>query len=343
MKMDRELPDVLGAGRLMSKHSAVDVEGHLRAPGVAGVQFRPTRPVPHEDGHVTEVARASWAELVNPIVQVHITTTLAGRVRAWGLHPRGTDRLFVVSGLVKLVVFDGRNDSPTLGRWSEFVVSEKEPGPPDRAAQPLPRLEEHRERRGGHHQHARPDVRLRAAGRARPAVGFAGRARDHSLRVVSGHASSGTTSMSTSARPARFCIGSRHSRPHRGRWKPTTMPSSAGPSIGATAKHRRAVRGVLDRVRRIASVDVERQRRSEVRLRESQHADAQRESPGDARVDEVARVRIGSGPAIRAEHRVALGRVPVEPRRRVVHAEATWRVDERRLRRAQPLVARLRR
>ena len=128
MTIDRDLPDVLGAGRLLSKHSAVDAEGSLRSPLVAGVQFRPTRPVPHEDGHVTEVARASWAEIVDPIVQVHITTTLAGRVRAWGLHPRGTDRLFVVSGLVKIVVFDGRNDSPTLGRWSEFVVSEKNPG-----------------------------------------------------------------------------------------------------------------------------------------------------------------------------------------------------------------------
>ena len=128
MTTDRPLPDVLGAEILGSKHSAVDAGGNLRSPRVAGVEFRPTRPVPHEDGHVTEVARASWPEIAAPIVQVHVTTTFAGRVRAWGLHPRGTDRLFVVSGLVKLVVFDGRKDSPTVGRWSEFVVSEKNPG-----------------------------------------------------------------------------------------------------------------------------------------------------------------------------------------------------------------------
>ena len=128
MNLHRDLPDVVGAEHLQAKHSAVDVAGNLQELRVAGVEFRPTRPVPHEDGHVTEVARASWEMLKRPLVQVHITTTFAGRVRAWGLHPLGTDRLFVVSGLVKLVVYDGRRDSPTVGRWNEFVVSEKNPG-----------------------------------------------------------------------------------------------------------------------------------------------------------------------------------------------------------------------
>jgi dTDP-4-dehydrorhamnose 3,5-epimerase len=128
MKLPPETAKVLGVEELINKHSAVDEQGQLRTPLVAGVQFRPTRPVPHEDGHVTEVARASWELLASPIVQVHITTTFAGRVRAWGLHPMGTDRLFVVSGLVKLAVYDGRKESPTFGHLSEFVVSEKNPG-----------------------------------------------------------------------------------------------------------------------------------------------------------------------------------------------------------------------
>lgn len=34
----------------------------------------------------------------------------------------------MVSGLVKIVVFDGRNDSPSFGRLNEFTVSEKNPG-----------------------------------------------------------------------------------------------------------------------------------------------------------------------------------------------------------------------
>lgn len=119
---------VLGYDALAAKRSAVDAEGRLRNVPIEGVIFRPTRPVPHEDGHVTEVARASWDILGNPVVQVHVTTTFSGRVRAWGLHQRTTDRLFVVAGLVKIVVFDGREASPTFGRYNEFVVSEKNPG-----------------------------------------------------------------------------------------------------------------------------------------------------------------------------------------------------------------------
>ena len=34
----------------------------------------------------------------------------------------------MVSGLVKIVVFDGRRDSPTSGRVNEFTLSEKNPG-----------------------------------------------------------------------------------------------------------------------------------------------------------------------------------------------------------------------
>lgn len=122
-----DAPDVTGAEHLLAKHSAVDRSGGHRQALLSGVVMRRTRPVPHEDGHLTEVARTDWQEIVNPIVQVHVTTTLAGRVRAWGLHQRSTDRLFVVSGIVKIVLFDGRNDSPTRGQFNEFVVSERAP------------------------------------------------------------------------------------------------------------------------------------------------------------------------------------------------------------------------
>ncbi|MCX7430237.1 MAG: dTDP-4-dehydrorhamnose 3,5-epimerase family protein [Planctomycetia bacterium] len=60
---------------------------------------------------------------------------LPGRVRPWGLHQRSTDRLFVVSGLVSIVVFDGRTASPTFGAINEFKVSDRNPTllviPPD--------------------------------------------------------------------------------------------------------------------------------------------------------------------------------------------------------------------
>ena len=119
---------VAGFERLVPKHSAVDENGQLHTRLIDGVIFRPTRPVPHEDGTVSEVARMAWAELELPIVQVHITTTYAGRIRAWGLHRASTDRLFVVRGLVSIVVYDGRIGSSTEGMCNEFRLSERNPG-----------------------------------------------------------------------------------------------------------------------------------------------------------------------------------------------------------------------
>ena len=124
----RDAPNVVGGEELVAKQSAVNEQGKLRLTPIHDLVFRPTRAVPHEDGHVTEVARASWDIIGGPVVQVHLTTTFAGRHRAWGLHQRSTDRLFVVSGLVKIAVFDGRLDSPTYGHVNEFTVSEKNPG-----------------------------------------------------------------------------------------------------------------------------------------------------------------------------------------------------------------------
>ncbi|MEZ5288214.1 MAG: dTDP-4-dehydrorhamnose 3,5-epimerase family protein [Vicinamibacterales bacterium] len=125
---DTDRPQVRGLERLLQKQSAVDGAGALRAALIEGLRFRPTRPVPHEDGTLAEIARADWGEIDAPIVHVHVTTTEPGRIRAWGLHQRSTDRLFVVKGLVSIVVFDGRVGSPTEGTVNEFKVSERNPG-----------------------------------------------------------------------------------------------------------------------------------------------------------------------------------------------------------------------
>ena len=75
-----ENPNVVGGNELVAKQSAVDEQGKLRSLPIDGVIFLPVRPVPHEDGHVTEVARASWGELADPVMQVHLTTTFPSRV-----------------------------------------------------------------------------------------------------------------------------------------------------------------------------------------------------------------------------------------------------------------------
>jgi dTDP-4-dehydrorhamnose 3,5-epimerase len=125
--MKQEKGKVSGINKLLKKQSAVGQNKLLKQPRIDGVELRFIRPVSHEDGTLSEIARVDWEEISKPIVHVHVSTTLPGRIRAWGLHQNSTDRLFVVKGLVSIVVYDGRTDSRTFGLINEFKISERNP------------------------------------------------------------------------------------------------------------------------------------------------------------------------------------------------------------------------
>ena len=46
---------------------------------------------------------------------------------AWSCHARSIDRLFVNQGHVKLVLFDGREDSPSYGQVNEVPCGDFRP------------------------------------------------------------------------------------------------------------------------------------------------------------------------------------------------------------------------
>jgi dTDP-4-dehydrorhamnose 3,5-epimerase len=123
-----ESGQIRGIESVAQKRSEVDADGGLRVDLIDGVKFRMTRPVPHEDGHLIEILKTTWDITVEPVVQVQATMTFPGRIRAWGLHRRNVDRLFVAAGLLKIVCYDAREDSPTFGRINEFNVSDRNPG-----------------------------------------------------------------------------------------------------------------------------------------------------------------------------------------------------------------------
>jgi dTDP-4-dehydrorhamnose 3,5-epimerase len=117
-----------GEDLVVPKRSDVLATGDLRVEPIEGLKFRLTRPVPHDDGHLIEIARDDWDLVGEPIRQVHMTTTLPGRVRAWGLHSATTDRLFVARGLFRIACWDGREGSSSYGRLNEFTLSDRSPG-----------------------------------------------------------------------------------------------------------------------------------------------------------------------------------------------------------------------
>ena len=109
------------------RRSLARADGGLNLELIHGVRYRPARPVTHEMGNLTEIARTTWDEVDVPIAQIHITSTFPDGIVAWGVHLQQVDRLFVASGAVRFVCYDARQDSPTHGLINEIYVSDRTP------------------------------------------------------------------------------------------------------------------------------------------------------------------------------------------------------------------------
>ena len=59
--------------------------------------------------------------------QVYVTTAYPGVVKAWHYHKKQTDNFTCIRGMMKVVLYDGRDDSPTKGLVNEFFMGEKNP------------------------------------------------------------------------------------------------------------------------------------------------------------------------------------------------------------------------
>ena len=94
---------------------------------IAGVKVKPLRIIPDERGWLMEVLRADEQELFTKFGQVYVSATYPGVVKAWHFHRRQIDNFACVAGMVKLVLVDTRDDSPTLGRINEFFVGTQNP------------------------------------------------------------------------------------------------------------------------------------------------------------------------------------------------------------------------
>jgi dTDP-4-dehydrorhamnose 3,5-epimerase len=122
------LDNIEGFAVASPRHSLTSADGSLRLDLIDGVQYKLTRPVSHQDGHLTEAFRADWRITDAPIVQVNVTVTFPGKIRAWGIHRSTVDRLFAATGSLCIVCYDGRRESPTFGRVNEFMLGGRNQG-----------------------------------------------------------------------------------------------------------------------------------------------------------------------------------------------------------------------
>jgi dTDP-4-dehydrorhamnose 3,5-epimerase len=94
---------------------------------IAGVQVKTLRAIPDERGWLMEILRRDETALLPSFGQVYISATYPGVVKAWHYHKRQVDNFACVAGMVKLVLIDTREDSPTRDAINEFFIGVQNP------------------------------------------------------------------------------------------------------------------------------------------------------------------------------------------------------------------------
>ncbi len=106
----------------------VGSDGRLLAPPIDGVVVkRLTTHVDHRGGltPLLDVRDAFWSE---PVVYAYEFSINPGAIKGWGMHERQADRYYAADGRVRVVLFDGRRDSPTAGELVVLQFGERNPG-----------------------------------------------------------------------------------------------------------------------------------------------------------------------------------------------------------------------
>ena len=94
---------------------------------IEGVKVKPLRCIPDERGWLMEILRVDDGELFSKFGQVYVSATYPGVVKAWHYHRRQVDNFACVAGMVKLVLVDTRENSPTRGAVNEFFLGTQNP------------------------------------------------------------------------------------------------------------------------------------------------------------------------------------------------------------------------
>ena len=93
---------------------------------IEGVTTKKLKLIPDERGYLMEMLRPDWPEF-EKFGQVYITAVYPGVVKGWHYHKKQTDFFVCVSGMAKVVLYDGRDDSPTKGEINEFFIGTLNP------------------------------------------------------------------------------------------------------------------------------------------------------------------------------------------------------------------------
>ena len=93
---------------------------------IAGVRLKELKVIPDERGRLMEILRSD-EDIFMKFGQLYMTTAHPGVVKGWHYHKKQVDNFAVLKGMIKLVLYDGREGSATRGEVNEFFLGEHNP------------------------------------------------------------------------------------------------------------------------------------------------------------------------------------------------------------------------
>ena len=91
---------------------------------IEGIKIIPLRKIPDERGCVFHMLRND-AEHFEKFGEIYFSAVYPGVVKAWHKHRKMALNYCVVVGMIKLVLFDDRKDSPSRGEIMELFIGEQ--------------------------------------------------------------------------------------------------------------------------------------------------------------------------------------------------------------------------
>jgi dTDP-4-dehydrorhamnose 3,5-epimerase len=90
---------------------------------IDGVFIHPLRQIPDERGRIMHMIRSDDPHF-EQFGEIYFSVVYPGVVKAWHIHREMTLNYAVITGSIKLVLFDDRTDSPTRGEVQEVFMGD---------------------------------------------------------------------------------------------------------------------------------------------------------------------------------------------------------------------------
>lgn len=89
---------------------------------IKGVVVKKLKIISDDRGRLMEILRSD-EPIFEKFGQVYMTTAFPGVIKAWHYHKLQDDHFTCIAGIMRLALYDSREDSPTYKEINDFTVS----------------------------------------------------------------------------------------------------------------------------------------------------------------------------------------------------------------------------